>query len=88
MHVSRDPITTPQQAAQEREILLDLIARGLVCTTASALEAGHDEPSAEALAKARAVADDYVAAYEEWLVKITAANAAGGPEVTCEPGRA
>ncbi|MET9097187.1 hypothetical protein ABZX72_34485 [Streptomyces cyaneofuscatus] len=79
MHVSPDPITNPQQAAQERDTLLDLIARGLYCTTASALGAGHDEPSAEALTKARAVADDYVAAYEEWLVKITAANAAGGP---------
>ncbi|RLV64196.1 primosomal protein N' [Streptomyces sp. CBMAI 2042] len=80
MHVSPDPITTPQQAAQERETLLDLIARGLYCTTASALGVGHDEPSAEALAKARAVADDYVAAYEEWLVKLATDNAAPGPQ--------
>ncbi|MFJ8848379.1 hypothetical protein ACIRFF_36460 [Streptomyces cyaneofuscatus] len=79
MHVSPDPITTPQQAAQERETLLDLIARGLYCTTASALGV-HDEPSAEALTKARAVADDYVAAYEEWLVKLAADNAAPGPQ--------
>ncbi|MFI5905843.1 hypothetical protein [Streptomyces cyaneofuscatus] len=80
MHVSPDPITTPQQAAQERETLLDLIARGLYCTTASALGAGDDEPSAEALTKARAVADDYVAAYEEWLVRLAADNAAPGPQ--------
>ncbi|MER6190271.1 hypothetical protein [Streptomyces cyaneofuscatus] len=53
---------------------------GLYCTTASALGAGHDEPSVEALTKARAVADDYVAAYEEWLVKLAADNAAPGPQ--------
>ncbi|MFJ3940813.1 hypothetical protein [Streptomyces parvus] len=80
MHVSPDPITNPEEAAQERETLLDLIARGLYCTTAGALGAGHDEPSAEALTKARAVADDYVAAYEEWLVKLAAENAAPGPQ--------
>ncbi|MFH8873780.1 hypothetical protein [Streptomyces griseus] len=84
MHVSPDPITTPQQAAQERDTLLDtlldLIARGLHCTLAGALGDGHDEPNAEALTKARAVADDYVAAYEERLVKLAADNATPGPQ--------
>ena len=81
MHVSPDPITTREQAAQERENLLDLLARGLYCTlatataTATASGAGHDEPSEEALARGRAVADDYLAAYEEWLVKLAADNA-------------
>ncbi|MGC5266847.1 hypothetical protein ACPXCO_38195 [Streptomyces cyaneofuscatus] len=42
--------------------------------------ADHGEPSEEALTKARAVADDYLAAYEEWLVKIAATNAAAGPQ--------
>ncbi|MEU4032421.1 hypothetical protein [Streptomyces anulatus] len=78
MHVSPDPITTHEQAAQERDTLLDLIARGLYCATASALGDGHGEPNAEALTKARAVADDYLAAYEEWLVKLAAENAAPG----------
>ncbi|MFL0021328.1 hypothetical protein ACJBCE_00045 [Streptomyces sp. NBUL23] len=80
MHVSPDPITTPQQAAQERDTLLDLIARGLHCTLADALGDGHGEPNAEALTKARAVADDYLAAYEEWLVKLAAGNATPGPQ--------
>ncbi|MFE7053077.1 hypothetical protein ACFVAM_32480 [Streptomyces californicus] len=55
MHVSPDPITTREQAAQERETLLDLIARGLYCTTAGALGTDHTEPSAEALTQARPV---------------------------------
>ncbi|MGW1440842.1 hypothetical protein ACWD7M_37100 [Streptomyces griseus] len=80
MHVSPDPITTPQQAAQERDTLLDLIARGLHCTLATALGDGHGEPSADALTKARTVADDYLAAYEEWLVKLAADNATPGPQ--------
>ncbi|MEU3008756.1 hypothetical protein [Streptomyces sp. NPDC007020] len=80
MHVSPDPITNPEQAAQERETLLDLIARGLYCTTVSALGTGHDEPSADALTKARAVADDYMAAYEEWLVKLAADSATPDPQ--------
>ncbi|MFJ6235368.1 hypothetical protein ACIQH0_14875 [Streptomyces griseus] len=49
MHVSPGPITTPQQAAQERDTLLDLIARGLYCTTAGTLGDGHGELSAESL---------------------------------------
>ncbi|MET9208251.1 hypothetical protein ABZW38_24280 [Streptomyces bacillaris] len=80
MHVSPGPITTPEQAASERDTLLDFIARGLVCTMAGALGDGHGEPSEEALTKARPVADDYLAAYEEWMVKIAAANAAAGPQ--------
>lgn len=80
MHVSPDPITTPEQAARERDTLLDFIARGLVCTMAGALGDEHGEPSEEALTKARPVADDYLAAYEEWMVKIAAANAAAGPQ--------
>ncbi|MCR8945158.1 hypothetical protein NW249_23865 [Streptomyces sp. OUCMDZ-4982] len=79
MHVSPDPITTPEQAARERGTLLDFIARGLVCTMASAWGDGHGEPSEEALTKARPVADDYLAAYEEWLVQRAATNAAAGP---------
>ncbi|MFJ4609452.1 hypothetical protein [Streptomyces griseus] len=79
VHVSPDPITTPQQAAQERDTLLELIARGPYCTAAVALGDGHGEPSEEALAKAKAVADDYLAAYEEWLVKLAAGHAAPGP---------
>ncbi|MFI9194261.1 hypothetical protein ACIG0A_33785 [Streptomyces californicus] len=75
MHVSPDPITTREQAAQERETLLDLIARGLYCTTAGALGTDHTEPSAEVLTQGRRVADDYLSAYEEWLVKLSADNA-------------
>ncbi|MFC9189303.1 hypothetical protein [Streptomyces cyaneofuscatus] len=75
-----DPITTQDQVSQERDTLLDLFARGLICTAASAVGADHGEPSEEALTKARAVADDYLAAYEEWLVKIAATNAAAGPQ--------
>ncbi|KOU54868.1 hypothetical protein ADK56_03340 [Streptomyces sp. MMG1522] len=74
MHVSPDPITTREQAAQERETLLDFIARGLYCTTAGALGT-HTEPSAEVLTQARRVADDYLSAYEEWLVNLAADNA-------------
>ncbi|MFI6143386.1 hypothetical protein ACIBCC_34995 [Streptomyces griseus] len=80
MHVSPDPITAPQQAAQERDTLLDLIARGLHCTLADVLGDGHGEPNTEAITKAKAVADDYLAAYEEWLVKLAADNAAPGPQ--------
>ncbi|MEW9513884.1 hypothetical protein [Streptomyces bacillaris] len=81
MHVSPDPITTLEQAARERDTLLDLIARGLHCTMTSITSdgVGHDEPSEEALTKAKAVADDYLAAYEEWLVKRAVTNAAAGP---------
>ncbi len=32
MHVSPDPVTTLEQAARERGILLDFIGRGLYCT--------------------------------------------------------
>ncbi|MEV6477696.1 hypothetical protein [Streptomyces sp. NPDC051657] len=80
MNVSPDPITTQEQASKERETLLDLFARGLICTTASAVGADHGEPSDEVLTKAKAVADDYLAAYEEWLVKLAANNAASGPQ--------
>ncbi|GAA3015388.1 hypothetical protein GCM10010447_51350 [Streptomyces fulvorobeus] len=80
MNVVPDPITTQEQASKERENLLDFFARGLICTTARAVGADHGEPSEEALTKARAVADDYLAAYEEWLVKLTADNAAPGPQ--------
>ncbi|MGW4221492.1 hypothetical protein ACWEJZ_31305 [Streptomyces bacillaris] len=81
MHVSPDPITTPEQAARERDTLLDFFARGLYCTmtTAAGGGDGHDEPSEEALSKAKAVADDYLAAYEEWLVQRAVTNAAEGP---------
>ncbi|MFI9019283.1 hypothetical protein ACIGZI_35235 [Streptomyces griseus] len=79
MHVSPDPITAPQQAAQERDTLIELMARGLYCTAAGALGDGHVEPNAEAITKAKVVADDYLAAYEEWLVKLAAGNAAPGP---------
>ncbi|MBK5996507.1 hypothetical protein JHN53_33780 [Streptomyces sp. MBT58] len=79
MHVSPDPITTQEQAARERDNLLDHFARGLYCAMAS-FSGGHGEPGEEALAKSRAVADDYLAAYEEWLVKIAADNAAPGPQ--------
>ncbi|MFJ1838937.1 hypothetical protein ACIOJ9_34370 [Streptomyces sp. NPDC088175] len=75
MHVSPDPIRTREQAARERESLLDFFARGLCCTMASAVGTDHGEPSEEALTKARVVADDYLAAYEEWLVKLSADNA-------------
>ncbi|MGW5295867.1 hypothetical protein [Streptomyces cavourensis] len=81
MHVSPDPITTLEQAARERDSLLDFFARDLYCTmsTAAGAENGHGEPSEEALSKAKAVADDYLAAYEEWLVQRAATNAAAGP---------
>lgn len=35
----------------------------------------HTEPSAEVLTQGRRVADDYLSAYEEWLVKLSADNA-------------
>ncbi|MFD4020640.1 MULTISPECIES: hypothetical protein [Bacteria] len=79
MNVSPDPITTQEQAAKERETLLDFIARGVLCATASALGDDHSEPGEDALAKGRAVADDYLSAYEEWLVNLAAGNAASGP---------
>ncbi len=41
----------------------------------------HGEPSAEALTKAWTVADDYVAAYEEWLVNLATENAGPGPQI-------
>lgn len=41
----------------------------------------HGEPSAEALTKARTVADDYEAAYEEWLVNLAAENAGPSPQI-------
>lgn len=71
MHGSPDPITTQEQAARERDSLLDFFARGLHCTMAS-VSGGHGEPGEEALARSRAVADDYLAAYEQWLVKLAA----------------
>lgn len=82
MHVSPDPITALEQAARERDNLLDFFARGLYCTMTAATGGGdgHGEPGEEALSKAKAVADDYLSAYEEWLVKRAATNAAAGPE--------
>ncbi|MBV7674226.1 hypothetical protein STHAL_32785 [Streptomyces halstedii] len=80
MSVVPDPITTQEQAGKERETLLDLIARGLYCTTACVAGGDHGQPGEEALAMGRRVADDYLAAYEEWLVKIAAVNAAPGPQ--------
>ncbi len=82
MHVSPDPITTLERAARERDNLLDFFARGLFCAMTAAVGGGdgHGEPSEEALSKAKAVADDYLSAYEEWLVKRAATNAAAGPE--------
>ena len=80
MHVSPDPITTPDQAAQEREKLIDFIARGVYCTVAHVALGDAGEPSEEALAKARVVADDYLAPYEEWLVQLAARNAEQGPQ--------
>ncbi|MET8347349.1 hypothetical protein [Streptomyces microflavus] len=79
MNVVPDPITSQEQASKERETLLGFIARGLYCTTAGATGADHGQPSDQALAMGRAMADDYLAAYEEWLVKIAAINAAPGP---------
>jgi len=75
VHVSPDPITTPEEAAQEREKLLDFFARGLYCTVAHGALGDGAEPSEEALTKAKAVADDHLAAYEEWLVQLAARNA-------------
>lgn len=51
MHVSPDPITTLEQAARERDSLLDFFARGLYCTMTTAVGGGdgHGEPSEEAL---------------------------------------
>ncbi|MGW5353346.1 hypothetical protein ACWERV_22905 [Streptomyces sp. NPDC004031] len=74
MNVSPDPITSREEAAVEREKLLDFFARGLCCAVAH-----RDEPSEEALAKAKAVADDYLSAYEEWMVQLAARNASKGP---------
>ncbi len=80
MNAVPDPITTQEQAGKERETLLDFIARGIYCTTASASEGGHGLPGEEVLVLGRKVADDYLTAYEEWLVKIAAENAAAGPQ--------
>lgn len=74
MHVSPDPITTPEDAARERATLLDFFARGMCCAVAH-----RDAPSEEALTKARAVADDYLSTYEEWMVQIAARNASNPP---------
>ncbi|MEU5836424.1 hypothetical protein ABZ820_22520 [Streptomyces diacarni] len=80
MHVSPEPITTQEEAAQEREKLLDFFARGLYCTTAHVALGDSGEPSEEALTKAKVVADDYLAAYEEWLVQLAARNAETDPQ--------
>lgn len=74
MNVSPDPITNREEAAQEREKLLDFFARGVCCAVAH-----REDPGEEALAKAKAVADDYLSAYEEWLVQLAAHNASEGP---------
>ncbi|WP_042435567.1 hypothetical protein [Streptacidiphilus anmyonensis] len=75
MHVSPEPITTREEAAQEREKLLDFFARGFHCTIAHGALGDGGEPSEEALTKAKAIADDYLAAYEEWLVGLAARTA-------------
>ncbi|MFJ9574533.1 hypothetical protein [Streptomyces bacillaris] len=80
MNAVPDPITTQEQAAAERETLLGFITRGIYCTTAGATGADHGQPSGEALALGRTVADDYLTAYEEWMVKLAADNAAAGPQ--------
>ncbi|MCK7627980.1 hypothetical protein MUU72_33665 [Streptomyces sp. RS10V-4] len=80
MHVSPEPITTREEAAKEREKLLDFFARGLCCTVAHGALGDGGEPSEEALTKAKVVADDYLAAYEEWLVQLAARNAKEGPQ--------
>ncbi|MFF0630609.1 hypothetical protein [Streptomyces sp. NPDC004296] len=80
MHVSPEPITTREGAAQEREKLLDFFARGLCCTLEHVALGGGNEPSEDALTKAKVVADDYLAAYEEWLVQLAARNAEEGPQ--------
>ncbi|MFF4484554.1 hypothetical protein ACH4TQ_49270 [Streptomyces sp. NPDC021218] len=75
MNVSPEPITNLEEAAQEREKLLDFFARGLCCALAH-----RDDPICEeALTKAKAVADDYLSAYEEWMVQLAAHNASKGP---------
>ncbi|GAB3127419.1 hypothetical protein GCM10027160_52030 [Streptomyces calidiresistens] len=73
--ISPDPITTREEAAREREKLLDFFARGMCCAVAH-----PGAPSEEALAKGRAVADDYLSAYEEWMVQLAARNASNPPE--------
>lgn len=75
MHVSPDPITNREEAAKERENLIDFLARGLYCTVAHS-----DELSEEALTASKAVADDYLSAYEEWIVRLAADNATQGPQ--------
>ena len=80
MHVSPEPITTREEAAQEREKLLDFFARGLCCTIQHVALGDGIEPSDEALTKAKVVADDYLAAYEEWLVQLAARNAEEEPQ--------
>lgn len=74
MNVSPDPITNPEEAARERDKLLDFFARGLCCAVAH-----REDPGEEALTKAKAVADDYLSAYEEWMVQLAAHNASEGP---------
>ena len=75
MHVSPDPITNREEAAEEREKLIDFLARGVYCTAA------HGDDSSEgALTAAKAVADDYLSAYEEWMVRLAADNAGRGPQ--------
>jgi hypothetical protein len=76
VHVSPEPITTREQAAQERENLIDFFARGMSCAIAH----GGVELSEEALTAAKVVADDYLAAYEEWLVQLAARNAEEDPQ--------
>ncbi|MFD7552600.1 hypothetical protein [Streptomyces sp. NPDC059816] len=75
MHTSPEPIATREEAAQEREKLLDFFARGLCCITVHGALGDRVEPSEAALAQAKVVADDYLAAYEEWLVQLAARNA-------------
>ncbi|MCX5215642.1 hypothetical protein OG689_41545 [Kitasatospora sp. NBC_00240] len=80
MHVSPEPITTLEEAAQEREKLLDFFARGLCCAVAHGASADLAEPGEDALAQAKVLADDYLAAYEEWLVQLAARNAEEDPQ--------
>ncbi|MEU0984994.1 hypothetical protein ABZ488_38030 [Streptomyces griseus] len=79
MHVSPDR-SRPRSRRPGSGTPSSTSSRGLHCTLAGALGDGHGDPSADALTKARAVADDYLAAYEEWLVKLAAGNATPGPQ--------
>lgn len=80
VHVSPEPITTREEAAQEREKLLDFFARGMHCAIAHGGSGGGVEPNEDALTAAKVVADDYLAAYEEWLVRLAARNAEEDPQ--------